>query len=109
MDFWPEFLASSWGKEFVAGGCGGSPESWPDIRLIASESGNKTPPPALLLTSSGMLQLMKDLLPFIEAWLPLLPLLPSRMLWFFKSMLSCLDHLTRLFGQTNHHHTKVLL
>ncbi|KAK9066243.1 hypothetical protein SSX86_013564 [Deinandra increscens subsp. villosa] len=23
MDFWPEFLASSWGKEFVAGGCGG--------------------------------------------------------------------------------------
>ena len=24
MDFWPEFLASSWGKEFVAGGFGGS-------------------------------------------------------------------------------------
>ncbi|KAK8480710.1 hypothetical protein V6N13_023883 [Hibiscus sabdariffa] len=23
MDFWPEFLASSWGKEFVAGGIGG--------------------------------------------------------------------------------------
>ncbi|XP_062008349.1 mitochondrial arginine transporter BAC2-like [Rosa rugosa] len=23
MDFWPEFLANSWGKEFVAGGCGG--------------------------------------------------------------------------------------
>lgn len=23
MDFWPEFLASSWGKEFVAGGLGG--------------------------------------------------------------------------------------
>ncbi|KAK4375431.1 hypothetical protein RND71_006108 [Anisodus tanguticus] len=23
MDFWPEFLASSWGKEFVAGGVGG--------------------------------------------------------------------------------------
>lgn len=23
MDFWPEFLASSWGKEFVAGGFGG--------------------------------------------------------------------------------------
>ncbi|KAM5579022.1 mitochondrial arginine transporter BAC2 [Rosa sericea] len=23
MDFWPEFLASSWGNEFVAGGCGG--------------------------------------------------------------------------------------
>lgn len=23
MDFWPEFLAASWGKEFVAGGCGG--------------------------------------------------------------------------------------
>lgn len=24
MDFWPEFLASSWGKEFVAGGLGGT-------------------------------------------------------------------------------------
>ncbi|CAH9132303.1 unnamed protein product [Cuscuta epithymum] len=24
MDFWPEFLASSWGKEFVAGGFGGT-------------------------------------------------------------------------------------
>lgn len=24
MDFWPEFLASSWGKEFVAGGIGGA-------------------------------------------------------------------------------------
>ena len=23
MEFWPEFLASSWGKEFVAGGIGG--------------------------------------------------------------------------------------
>lgn len=23
MDFWPEFLASSWGREFVAGGLGG--------------------------------------------------------------------------------------
>lgn len=23
MDFWPEFLASSWGREFVAGGFGG--------------------------------------------------------------------------------------
>lgn len=23
MDFWPEFLASSWGKEFVGGGFGG--------------------------------------------------------------------------------------
>ena len=23
MDFWPEFLAKSWGKEFVAGGFGG--------------------------------------------------------------------------------------
>ncbi|KAL3721010.1 hypothetical protein ACJRO7_005775 [Eucalyptus globulus] len=23
MDFWPEFLASNWGREFVAGGCGG--------------------------------------------------------------------------------------
>lgn len=23
MDFWPEFLATSWGKEFVAGGFGG--------------------------------------------------------------------------------------
>ena len=23
MDFWPEFLANSWGKEFVAGGFGG--------------------------------------------------------------------------------------
>lgn len=23
MDFWPEFLASSWGKEFLAGGFGG--------------------------------------------------------------------------------------
>lgn len=23
MDFWPEFLATSWGKEFVAGGLGG--------------------------------------------------------------------------------------
>ncbi|KAJ8756012.1 hypothetical protein K2173_024558 [Erythroxylum novogranatense] len=23
MDFWPEFLANSWGREFVAGGCGG--------------------------------------------------------------------------------------
>ena len=23
MEFWPEFLASSWGREFVAGGCGG--------------------------------------------------------------------------------------
>ncbi|KAI3714536.1 hypothetical protein L6452_21492 [Arctium lappa] len=23
MDLWPEFLASSWGKEFVAGGFGG--------------------------------------------------------------------------------------
>lgn len=23
MDFWPEFLANSWGKEFVAGGLGG--------------------------------------------------------------------------------------
>lgn len=24
MDFWPEFLASSWGKEFAAGGFGGA-------------------------------------------------------------------------------------
>lgn len=24
MDFWPEFLASSWGREFVAGGIGGT-------------------------------------------------------------------------------------
>lgn len=24
MDFWPEFLASSWGREFVAGGFGGT-------------------------------------------------------------------------------------
>ncbi|KAK6148853.1 hypothetical protein DH2020_016378 [Rehmannia glutinosa] len=24
MDFWPEFLASSWGREFVAGGVGGT-------------------------------------------------------------------------------------
>lgn len=24
MDFWPEFLANSWGREFVAGGCGGT-------------------------------------------------------------------------------------
>lgn len=24
MDFWPEFLASSWGKEFIAGGFGGT-------------------------------------------------------------------------------------
>ncbi|KAI4331448.1 hypothetical protein MLD38_029635 [Melastoma candidum] len=24
MDFWPEFLANSWGREFVAGGCGGA-------------------------------------------------------------------------------------
>ncbi|CAI9766099.1 unnamed protein product [Fraxinus pennsylvanica] len=24
MDFWPEFLASSWGKEFVSGGLGGT-------------------------------------------------------------------------------------
>ncbi|GAB2228112.1 hypothetical protein Droror1_Dr00009942 [Drosera rotundifolia] len=24
MDFWPEFLASSWGREFVAGGLGGA-------------------------------------------------------------------------------------
>ena len=23
MDFWPEFLASNWGREFVAGGFGG--------------------------------------------------------------------------------------
>lgn len=23
MEFWPEFLASSWGREFVAGGLGG--------------------------------------------------------------------------------------
>ncbi|PQM35179.1 mitochondrial arginine transporter BAC2 [Prunus yedoensis var. nudiflora] len=23
MDFWPEFLANSWGREFVAGGIGG--------------------------------------------------------------------------------------
>lgn len=23
MEFWPEFLASSWGREFVAGGVGG--------------------------------------------------------------------------------------
>ena len=23
MDFWPEFLASRWGKEFVGGGIGG--------------------------------------------------------------------------------------
>lgn len=23
MDFWPEYLANSWGKEFVAGGFGG--------------------------------------------------------------------------------------
>lgn len=23
MDFWPEFLATSWGREFVAGGFGG--------------------------------------------------------------------------------------
>ena len=23
MDFWPEFLANSWGREFVAGGFGG--------------------------------------------------------------------------------------
>lgn len=23
MDFWPEFLASTWGREFVAGGFGG--------------------------------------------------------------------------------------
>lgn len=23
MDFWPEFMASSWGREFVAGGFGG--------------------------------------------------------------------------------------
>ena len=23
MDFWPEFLAGSWGREFVAGGFGG--------------------------------------------------------------------------------------
>ncbi|XP_054785315.1 mitochondrial arginine transporter BAC2-like isoform X2 [Prosopis cineraria] len=23
MDFWPEFLPSSWGREFVAGGFGG--------------------------------------------------------------------------------------
>lgn len=24
MDFWPEFLANSWGREFVAGGFGGT-------------------------------------------------------------------------------------
>lgn len=24
MDFWPEFLASSWGREFIAGGFGGA-------------------------------------------------------------------------------------
>lgn len=24
MDFWPEFLANSWGREFVAGGLGGA-------------------------------------------------------------------------------------
>lgn len=24
MDLWPEFLASSWGREFVAGGVGGT-------------------------------------------------------------------------------------
>lgn len=24
MEFWPEFLASSWGREFVAGGFGGT-------------------------------------------------------------------------------------
>lgn len=23
MDFWPEFMANSWGREFVAGGFGG--------------------------------------------------------------------------------------
>uniref|UniRef100_A0A6V7QUZ2 Mitochondrial arginine transporter BAC2 n=1 Tax=Ananas comosus var. bracteatus TaxID=296719 RepID=A0A6V7QUZ2_ANACO len=29
MEFWPEFLASSWGREFVAGGVGGWRESSP--------------------------------------------------------------------------------
>lgn len=24
MEFWPEFLANSWGREFIAGGCGGT-------------------------------------------------------------------------------------
>lgn len=47
MDFWPEFLASSWGKEFVAGGFGGTagvisgyPLDTVRIRLQHSGSGS---------------------------------------------------------------------
>jgi solute carrier family 25 carnitine/acylcarnitine transporter 20/29 len=47
MDFWPEFIASSWGREFVAGGFGGIagiisgyPLDTLRIRLQQSNSGS---------------------------------------------------------------------
>ncbi|KAJ7003112.1 hypothetical protein NC653_008371 [Populus alba x Populus x berolinensis] len=47
MDFWPEFIASSWGREFVAGGFGGIagiisgyPLDTLRIRLQQSSSGS---------------------------------------------------------------------
>ncbi|RZR75769.1 hypothetical protein BHM03_00000255 [Ensete ventricosum] len=69
MEFWPEFLASSWGKEFVAGGIGGMagvisgyPLDTLRIRLqqppAPSTAGPRRPPSALgllrrILASEG--------------------------------------------------------
>ncbi|XP_073269588.1 mitochondrial arginine transporter BAC2-like [Primulina huaijiensis] len=44
MDFWPEFLASSWGREFVAGGFGGTAgviTGYPldTLRILQQQSG----------------------------------------------------------------------
>lgn len=44
MDFWPEFLANSWGKEFVAGGFGGvagivSGYPLDTVRILQQQSG----------------------------------------------------------------------
>ncbi|KZV26093.1 hypothetical protein F511_06019 [Dorcoceras hygrometricum] len=44
MDFWPEYLASSWGKEFVAGGFGGTAgviTGYPldTLRILQQQSG----------------------------------------------------------------------
>ncbi|KAJ6794121.1 putative mitochondrial arginine transporter BAC2 [Iris pallida] len=63
MDFWPEFLASSWGREFVAGGFGGMagivagyPLDTLRVRLqqprSSSSAATPTPPSAVRLLRS---------------------------------------------------------
>ncbi|XP_059641756.1 mitochondrial arginine transporter BAC2 [Cornus florida] len=68
MDFWPEFLASSWGKEFVAGGFGGMagvmagyPLDTLRIRQQSSSSGSACSILRNVVASEGPLALFRGM------------------------------------------------